>query len=28
MGDEMAPWGTPAANGAKVEISQPTFVVK
>jgi len=28
MGKEMAPWGTPARIGAKIEISEPILVAK
>jgi len=28
MGEEMAPWGTPARIGAKFETTEPTLVVK
>jgi len=28
IGEEMAPWGTPARIAAKYEISEPTLVAK
>jgi len=28
IGEEIAPWGTPARIGAKFEISEPTLVAK